>query len=282
LYLKVPKWKYMRNALVLFLLVALILPSCKKDDNGSKEPTQLVKIVTKQGSDSTVAEYTFDSQGRFVQERTTETAGTSTDVTTLSLDRDANGRATRVLESATGSDPYTYQTDYVYLNPTDKKIRNGIFKFDFLGTGTPLQVTDSIAFTYATKVSKTNHYYSATGVPLTQAYYYEYSYDGNGNVTQAKAYQPNSAGVIGLAFTVNFEYDTKTSPVYFNDDVLVEYIGSQYTSPNNPTKVSVVAADPADNFTANTVYEYRSDGRPSKSTTTANGNTFESVYTYKN
>jgi hypothetical protein len=53
----------MRNALVLIVLVALILPSCKKDDNGSKEPTQLVKIVTKQGSDSTVAEYTFDSQG---------------------------------------------------------------------------------------------------------------------------------------------------------------------------------------------------------------------------
>jgi hypothetical protein len=182
------------------------------------------------------------------------------------------------LESATGSDPYTYQTDYVYLNPTDKKIRNGVFKFDFQG----LQVTDSIAYTYATKVSKTNHYYSATGVPVTQAYYYEYSYDGNGNVTQAKAYQPNSTGVIGLAFTVNFEYDAKTSPVYFNDDVLVEYIGSQYTSPNNPTKVSVIAADPADNFTANTVYEYRSDGRPSKSTTTANGNTFESVYTYKN
>ena len=268
----------MRNALIAVLLVAAVLPSCKKDDAGSSSQNLLAKIVTKQGSDSTVAEYSFDSQGRFVQERSTAVDASGSETTTISLVRDANGRATKVTEAITGSSPATFATDYVYVSPSDKKVRNGIFLFDFSG----LQVRDSIAFTYATKVSKTSHYYTAAGVPTTQAYYYEYAYDGKGNMTQVKVYQPNSSGVITLTATVNFEYDAKISPVYFNDDVLVEYLGSQYVSPNNITKVSIVAADPADNFTATTVYEYRADGRPTKATTNADGSTYVSTYTYKN
>jgi hypothetical protein len=264
----------MKNALYLTLLVLLFIASCKKEDSGSGGQKLLAKIVTKEGTDSTVSEYSFDSQRRFAQEKSTS----GSDITTISLVRDANGRATRVVESVTGSDPITYVTDYTYLNSGDRKLRNGLFKFDFGG----LVITDSIAFTYATKVSRTTHYYSATGVPSTQAYYYEYSYSGSGNMTQVKIYQPNASGVIGLTATVNFEYDTKINPVYFNEDVLVEYIGSQYNSPNNITKVNIVAADPSDNFTATTVYEYGSDGRPVKATTTADGSTFVSVYTYRN
>jgi len=266
----------MRNALIAVMLVVVVMSSCKKDDTGSDSQNLLAKIVTKQGSDSTVVEYNYDSQLRFIQEKTTSVDASGAEINTISLVRDANGRATKLTEAVSGSG--TYVTDYAYVSPSDKKLRNGIYRFDYNGT----QVTDSIAFAYATKVSKTTHYYSAVGVPSTQAYYYEYTYDTKGNMTQAKLYQPNSSGTTVLSATINFEYDNKINPIYFNDDVLVEYLGYQYTSPSNITKVNVVGADPADNFTATSVYEYRADGRPTKATTTADGSTYVAVYTYKN
>jgi len=233
----------------------------------------IAKIVTKSGMDSTVIEYSFDSRSRFAQEKTT--AGT--DVTTISLVRDASGRATRMVQSVMGSTPATLVTDYTYLNLGDSRLRNGILKTDVQGVA----VTDSIAFTYANRVSRTRHYYSAVGIPSLTAYYLEYSYDARGNMTQAEVYQAIGLNAVELAATFSFEYDNNPSPVYFKDDVLVEFLTSQFVSPNNVTKISLVAADPADNFTATTVYEYRSDGRPSKATRTVGGDTYVSTYTYR-
>lgn len=259
---------------VLYLAVAsLLLYSCKKEDSQSNSLKPIAKIVTRSGSDSTVIEYSFDSQNRFAQEKTTDNG----DISTISLVRDGSGRATRVVESVSGSTSGSSVTDYTYLSASDRKLRNGILMLDI---GIP--VKDSIAFTYATKVSKTMHYYSASGVPSFVAYYYEYSYDGRGNMSQVKVYQPNSSNVMELLATINFEYDTKVNPTYFNDDVLVEYLGSQFVSPNNITKVSIVAQDPSDNFTSTIVYEYGADNRPLKATTTANGASFVSTYTYRN
>lgn len=262
----------MKKAFFISLLAVLALGSCKKEDSGSQNPNLLDKVVAKEGTDSTVTVYGYDSQKRFVTENSVSSGGTSS----VSLVRDANGRITRVAENA-GTD--TYLTDYVYLGATDKKIRNGIYKFSFNSQ----QITDSIAFTYGSKVNKTAHFYSVPGVPVQQVFYYDYTYDTKGNMSTVKVYQDaTGTGALTLQGTITFLYDDKVNPIYSNDDALVEFIGSQYASPNNITKVTIVGTDPADNYTANITYEYRSDGRPTKSTTIANGSTTVATYTYKN
>jgi hypothetical protein len=259
--------------ILYFLAGTMLVLSCSKETSVENGQRLIAKIVTKSGTDSTVIEYSFDSRSRFAQEKTTS----GTDVSTLSLVRDASGRATRMVQSAMGSMPATVVTDYIYLSAGDSRLRNGILKTDVQG----LAVNDSIAFTYATRVSRTTHYFSAVGIPSLTAYYLEYSYDARGNMTQAKVYQATGLTTVELAATLSFEYDNNPSPVYFKDDVLVENLTTQFLSPNNVTKVSLVAADPTDNFTATTVYEYRSDGRPSRATRTVSGVSFVSDYTYR-
>jgi hypothetical protein len=262
----------MRNTLVISVFALLALSACKKDDAASKTPNLLDRVVAKEGTDSTVTVYGYDSQKRFITETSTGTGGSSS----VSLVRDANGRITRVVEND-GSN--TYLTDYVYQGPSDRKVRNGVYKFSNGG----IQITDSIAFTYGSKVNKTGHFYSAAGVPTRQFYYYEYTYDSRGNMSSAKVYQDGSgAGTLTLQGTITFQYDDKINPIYSNDDALVEFIGSQYTSPNNITQVIAVGTDPANNFSATIIYEYRSDGRPTQATTVSLGSRTVATYTYKN
>lgn len=265
----------MKNNLILLFTISIILFSCKKNDVNNSSSSQLLKVVSTLGSDSTVTEFTYDGNGRFIVEKTTVVENGSSEISTKSIVRDAGGRATRVVESLPGISAFV---DYVYLNPSGPKVRNGLLKLDFGG----IPVTDSIAFQYGTKVSKTTHYYSLLGSAPEVAYYIEYAYDGKGNMTQVKFYQPDDAGDITLSDTYNYEYDDKVNPVYFNDDVLVEYVGNQYVSPNNLVKINVVSADPSQNFRLSNVYEYGADGRPVKMTTSIEGGaTYQSVYTYK-
>jgi hypothetical protein len=85
-----------------------------------------------------------------------------------------------------------------------------------------------------------------------------------------------------LLYTVTFTYDDKINPIYSKDDALVEYFGNQYVSPNNVTGLTFTSTtSPSSNFTAAVTYEYRSDGRPTKSTTTVLGSSSVSTYTYR-
>ena len=63
----------------------------------------------------------------------------SSEVSSKSIVRDASGRATRVVESLPGISAFV---DYIYLNPSGSRVRNGLLKFDFGG----IPVTESIAF----------------------------------------------------------------------------------------------------------------------------------------
>jgi|GEM_PF-46064 len=63
--------------------------------------------------------------------------------------------------------------------------------------------------------------------------------------------------------------DDKINLLYSNESALVEYVDNQYVSPNNVTRISYVATTPSNSFSVNFSYEYRADGRPTKSTASA-------------
>jgi len=248
--------------------------SCKKEDAPVGSTNPLLKVVSKAGSDSIVSEYSFDGAGRLAQEKIIVVEDSESEIQTLSIVRDGSGKATRVVYAYAGSDPSTEVTDYIY---NGSKVKHGIWNFNFNG----LTVKDSVAFTYASKVSKTAHYLSLLGAQATLGNYNEYTYDGRGNMTQAKLYSLFGPGSAELTATISFEYDTNVNPWYSNDDVLVEYVGTQYSSPNNVTKVTVAAADPSESYQIVNTYEYGPDKRPTKATSLYDVTTYQVTYTYK-
>jgi hypothetical protein len=266
----------MKKALLPIIFLALIF-SCKKEDAPAPQNI-LAKVVTKEGTDSIVISYTYDAQNRFVGESTNDPINKET--FNRSLSRDNNGRVTKITDAEVSSTPGSTFTDFVYLGTTDTKIRNG--KSSFLQSGQT--IFDSIAYVYnGAQVARTNHYWSTASIPYTLIEYYEYTYDARGNNTLVKYYQTNASGTsFPLVYTASFTYDDKINPLYSKDDALVEYFGNQYISPNNITGITFnVPGSPSSNFIGTITYEYRSDGRPTKSTTTISGTSSVSSYTYR-
>jgi YD repeat-containing protein len=201
---------------------------------------------------------------------------------TTALNRDNNGRVSKVNYTKAGSTtPGSIGVDFFYLGATDPKIKNG--KSFFLVSG--VTINDSTAYEYSgTQVTRTNHYWSTATVAYTLIEYYVYTYDARGNLTSVKYYEVEAPGSpnFRLLKTYTYVYDDKVNPIYSKDDALIEFNGSQYISPNNVVSGSYTSVStPADNYTFTTTYEYRSDGRPTKSTTTDGGVTLVSTYTYK-
>jgi hypothetical protein len=267
----------MKKVLLPLIFLALIA-SCKKED--APAPQNLLdKVVTKEGTDSIVTSYTYDAQNRFVGESANDPINNET--FTRSLSRDNNGRVSKITDAEVSSTPSSTATDFVYLSATETKLRNG--KTFFIQSG--VTINDSSAYEYnGAQVTRTNHYWSTTTVPYTLIEYYVYTYDARGNVASVKFYQTDTPGSpdFELLYTVTFTYDDKINPIYSKDDALVEYFGNQYVSPNNITGLTFTSTTtPSSNFTAAVAYEYRSDGRPTKSTTTVLGSSSVSTYTYR-
>jgi hypothetical protein len=268
----------MKKVVLPAMMFLALIASCKKDDAPTSK-NLLDKVVTKEGTDSIVTTYTYDAQNRFVNESANDPINNET--FTMALTRDNNGRVTKITETEASSTPGSSATDFVYLGATESKLKNG--KTFFVQSG--VTINDSSAYEYnGSQVSRTNHYWSTTVVPYTLIEYYVYTYDARGNITSVKFYQTDTPGSTNfqLLYTVTYTYDDKINPINSKDDALIEYIGNQYVSPNNVTSLAFTSTtSPSSNFTATITYEYRSDGRPTKSTTTVAGSTSVSTYSYK-
>jgi YD repeat-containing protein len=274
----------MKKLLVFAALFVVVLNSCSKDDDQAEAPENiLAKTVTKEdgSSDSLVTTFSYDSQNRLVSENTDGDDFSSSRTFT----RDNNGRVTRQTdtESQTGTASETSVIDFVYLAASGPTVKNGLELFT-LDQG--LDIRDSIAYAYAgNKVSKTEHYWKVPSVPTfppTIVEFWEYQYDSRGNMTEARYFADVSTDLSGatLQATLRFQYDDKPSPFYTNDDALAEEVFNQYVSPNNPTKLDIlIPGEPQESVTI--TYEYRSDGRPTKSTTVGGGITQITTFTYR-
>jgi hypothetical protein len=269
----------MKKVFLPAIMFLTLIASCKKDD--APAPQNLLdKVVTKIGTDSLVTTYTYNAQNRLMGEVQNDPANSET--YTTALNRDNNGRVSKVTYSTVGTtNPGSIGVDFFYLGATDQKLRNG--KSFFVVSG--VTINDSMAYEYnGTQVTKTNHYYSTTTVPYTLIGYYAYTYDARNNITSVKYYEVDAPGSSNfqLLLTYTYVYDDKVNPILSKDDALMEFNGSQYISPNNVVSGSYTSVrTPADNYTFTTTYEYRSDGRPTKSTTTGGGVTLVNTYSYK-
>jgi YD repeat-containing protein len=267
----------MKKVLLPIIFLALIA-SCKKEDAPAPQNI-LDKVVTKEGADSIVTTYTYDAQNRFVGESVNDPINSET--YNRSITRDNNGRITKITDAEVSSTPSSSIIDFAYLGATDTKLRNG--KTVYVVSN--VNVNDSSAYEYnGAQVTKTNHYYSTSNQPYLFIEYYEYTYDARGNMTSVKYYEVDAPGSTNfqLKQTLTFTYDDKINPIYSKDDALVEYFINQYVSPNNMTGLTYSSVStPSNNFSATFTYEYRSDGRPTKSTLNIGGSSSVSTFTYR-
>lgn len=270
----------MKNITWLIALISLITFSCNKDE---ETPTiiqpLLVKIVAKQGNDSVVTSITYNADKKVANVEQKESSG---ETTSSQVTWDDLFRIDRInfFYTPAGGTTTSMVYDFFYLTATDSKLRNAK---TVIGSG-DLPITDSIAYTYnGNKVLRTSHYYTQGSDPARLVYFYEYTFDGQGNMSEAKLYEALSGSTEPtLVGTFAFQYDGKVNPIYLPQDALVEYIEYQFICPANVSKIDFTGVDGAENFTANITYTYREDGRPLTATRIQNTDTLNLTYTYQN
>lgn len=274
----------MKKLLVLAVVFVTVLQACKKNNDDAEAPENiLARTVTKEdgSADSSVTEYTYDSQNRLLSENF------DGDVNSIrTLTRDNNGRVTKQTdtESQPGTASETTVIDFIYQATSGPTVRNGIEVFDLDAS---ITIRDSIAFNYSgNKVSRTTHYWTVPSIPSfppTEVEIWEYQYDSRGNMREARYFVDTSSTLSGptLLATLTFQYDDKVNPLYTNDDALAEEVFNQYVSPNNVTSLAITSPIPGNDATITVSYEYRADGRPTRSTTSVSGSSSTTTYTYR-
>jgi hypothetical protein len=99
-------------------------------------------------------------------------------------------------------------------------------------------------------------------------------------VIEQRVFSDDGSGIEEIQVVLT-EYDSKSNPCNFDDDAYLEYGLGQYLSTNNPVKQTVDISIAGISYSGTVSYTYRSDGKPSKTSGSALGISFQSTYTYK-
>ena len=270
----------MKNYLLLCAL-ALLLFSCQKEiefdfgnggggGGGGAKDGLLIKAVSRSGTDSIVASYTYDGSKRLLSEKVIGNSQAIDVGSDLRIIRNGAGIITGLVQKAAafqqaGIDSVI--TKVYYSQGTSRYIATAseISLFGFT-------VKDSTVLVYdgSSKVIREDMYQSD---PLAGNYVLsfktEYSSAANGNLDSFKQYDLTS-GTPDLVATVTYTYDTKVNPLQLNSEAFI--IGRPvFISANN---VGVAQfddiTDPANNITITNTYTYNSFNKPSTGFSTQN------------
>lgn len=282
----------MRRLFAMVLLGSFVLTSCSKEESletggaggggGSSSGALLVKIVTT-GAQSSTQDLTYDANNRLSKYAVSAAApGGISSVSTYTITRDTEGRVAKIVQDipASGTAPASSATTtYVYLGPTDKKLKYGI---NLIDDGSGFGVRDSIVYVYTgSNVTKTSHYFSIDdGASYDLMTYASFVWDTRGNVTEQRQFADLGSGLEEVQ-VVTTEYDTKNNPCNFDDDAYLEQGMAAFLPANNAIKQTIKSNFAGVTITGSGTYEYRSDGKPSKSNGNLMGSAYQAVFSYK-
>jgi len=274
----------MRSFIALCLLCCLLLFSCQKEADfsnnnnnnngnaggGSTSGTLLVKTVTKEGSDSAITVYTYNSGKKIIDEKSVGIIGGIDMGNEFRYYRNSSGIITsytqiNALFAMSGLDSVTTTVHY---STSSSKYTSTVQEISLYG----FSVMDSSVFVYdgSGKIIRSDIYQSIplTGIDyeLTEKIKYTYA---NGNISQYDFYDA-TGGTDDLIATRKSTYDTKTNPLQLNNEAFA--IGRpDFISANNGTKVEFIDVnDPTSNQTITFTYTYNSNNRPITATSTQN------------
>jgi len=286
----------MRIIIALFTLASVFLFSCQKEvdyangnnnsgggggGGGGTQGTTLVKTVSKNGTDSVVTVYTYNANKKLINEKITGKSQGIDVSNEYKYYRNASGIITRYVQinatlAAQGIDSVTTMVNY---NSSSSRYTSTVSLITYSG----FTVLDSTVFVYdgSGKVTESDLY---LGIPLLGSYdlavKFKYVYAANGNISQYDIYDLTSGTEEHVATTKN-TFDTKTSPIIFNNEAFA--IGHpDWVSVNNATKVELLdLTDPTNNYTMAITYTYNGTNRPATSVnTTMPGSIVDNVTYY--
>jgi hypothetical protein len=248
---------------------------------GNSSGALLVKVVTT-GAQSSTQDLTYDSKNLLSKYAVSAKAGTINSVSTYTISRDAEGRVTKIVQDIpanAGQPASSATTNFFYLAPGDKKLKYGI---NILDAGGGFGIRDSIVYQYTgSTVTKASHYYSIdNGGSYDLFNYSTFKYDARGNVIEQILFTDLGAGFEETQ-VVTTEFDSKPNPCNFDDDAFLEQGMSVFLPTNNAIKQTIRVDIASTTITASGTYEYRSDGKPSKSNGNLMGAAYQAVFTYK-
>jgi len=266
----------MKNLLTASLaLLSLGLFSCQKEvtdifnNSGSSSGSQLVKIISKSGSDSSAMSFGYNSSKKLTDLNSFSVTGGTTSSFSMRAVRNAQGIIQKVIIK---SDQYKqYGLDSVITAVTYQAghYSTEVTTIDLGG----ISAADSVSLSYDAggKVIKEESFFVALGSADTMSKT-EYTYNGN-NISTMNTYSYDaSTSSYKLVDTYNYDpYDDKQSPMYFGNDAFV--FGSPlFNSYNNPLKSSQTVLGATQTYTV--TYTYNSANKPATAISTIQpGNT---------
>jgi len=262
----------MRFFITLSALSCILLFSCQKESdfsntttntngNGGTNGTRLVKMVAKDGTDSVVSIYSYNSSGKLIGITATGTDGGSPTYNSKTIVRNSQGIIQKVVMKdadliQVGIDSIEIKARY---DASNSRYTGWTLAVDF---GSGIQ-KDSIVFIYnsAGKVG-TESFYSDNGTGTYHPYgKFDFTYSGN-NIVTKKSFTYDQ-GSYTEDFTMTDELDTKSPPIVFGIEGLIidpNEIAPYYSS-NNITKETVTyPSDPTE--TLSIAYTYNSSNKP--------------------
>jgi len=288
----------MRNSFFLFTLLSVILISCQKEPDlltggsggsgggggGNTGGTRLVRTVSKTGPDSVVTVYTYNSNGKVVNVKTTGMSGGIDQANEFRYYRNSSGIITRKVQinpnlASAGVDSVI--TTVLY-NSSLSRYTGDVSSLSAFG----FTVSDSTVHVYdgSGKVIRTDEYQAipSLGQPYELSLKSIYTYDAAGNVKQMDIYYHDATtNTDDLVATLKYTFDNKTAAISYGADAIG--IGQvDLISVNNPLKAEFVdVTDPTNNQTFVFTYTYNSNNRPSTGTSTLTpGNTVSNLSYY--
>lgn len=266
----------MRKLLVIIPLLSIILFSCQKEvdflngdgGGGGTAGNRLVKSVSKEGSDSVVTIYTYNSNGKLINLKSTGVSGGQDAGNELRFYRNGSGIITRIVQLnpnfvTAGIDSVTTIVHYA-----NSRYTSNVFSISLYG----FTLSDSTLHVYdgSGKLIRDEDYQELTGVqPYELAAKTLYTYDALGNMKQIDVYSHDAAtNSDDLAVTLKYIFDTKTAAISLGADAIA--IGqANLSSVNNATKIEFIdATDPTNNSILDFIYNYNSNNKPATGTQT--------------
>lgn len=276
----------MRKILLFIPVIAVGLFSCQKEidfvngsgGGSSTGGNRLFKVVAKEGADSTVTVYTYNSSGKLINVKTTGMLNGADQSNEFRYYRNSSGIIIRVVQInpnlvMAGIDSVITQVNY---NIATGKYTSDVTALSLFG----FTIKDSSAHVYdaAGKLLRTDEYQSIVnlGQPYELGFKTQYAYDAAGNIRQLDFYSHDAAtGMDDLVSNAKFTYDTKTAAINYGADAIA--VGQpELAAVNNIIKAEITdVADPANNVVLDYTYNYNSGNRPVSGTIiqTPGGNT---------
>jgi hypothetical protein len=257
----------MKRALIaLIICSSVLLFSCQKEaafsssaantgGNSSSAGTQLVKIVGKRGTDSSVEVLTYNSSGKLIGMATTgNDAGTPISSTETYI-RNSQGIIQKVILKdiellQLGIDSLVTNVHY---DATLARYTSWVIRYNLLGD----DLRDSVAMVYnagGKVVSQLTYADDGSGIYLHDGKF-DYTYSGNNLIT--KKVFDFDFGVYSEEFTVTDEFDSKVSPIILGNEafvILQNSIAPLYSANNIVKETITYPMDPTEVYTFTLTY----------------------------